>query len=153
MKTKPASPDSSKRLGHVHHKFRPEMTKPKNKTNERSTCAYDSASGFYLKCPVAVAEPTKAALQKPLSTGIKADPLTPPPPDLCTGHPVCSTPGLSVLSKSCKVLQNSWRGRRPFLWLACGSQVCWLDAELCKVQRELNSPLYIRKLLKSYTYN
>lgn len=50
-------------------------TKPKNETNKRLTHAHDSASGFYLKCPITVAKPTKAALHKPLSTGMKADPV------------------------------------------------------------------------------
>lgn len=42
---------------------------------------------------------------------------------LCPGHPECGTLGLSVLYKSWRVLQRSWRRRRLFLWLPCGSKV------------------------------
>lgn len=127
-------------------------TKPKNETNKRLTHAHDSTPGFHLKCPMAVAEPTKAALRSLWAQGLRQNPHL-HLHQICTGHPVCSTPALAVLAKSYKVLHNSCRRRRLFLCLACGSQVCWFDAELCKVQRELNSPAYIMKLLKSYPYN
>lgn len=68
--------------------------KTQNKTTNKRLPPQDSASGFYLRCSIAVPKPTKAALQKPLSAGIKADPL-------CTTTAICAQDILSAALQGC----------------------------------------------------
>lgn len=149
-------PAGSKLLGQVCHKFKSEITQ--QGTNPKIKQSRDCPSTrfchwFLPQMPITVAKPTKAALRKPWAQGLRQTLWLHCHRRLCPGHPQCSTPGLSVLCKSQRVLKSSWRRRRLFLWLPCGSQGCWLGAELWKVQRELNCPVYLMKLLKSCPYN